>query len=379
YLKTKSTVEAVFVYETIVYNGFSNRLGYKDHHNLFRLALVDVAKYRKVIIKIRHQLAENGFVPTEYFLNEYIVCCAKWGDIDVALKSLQECLNEGLCVSTTTWEELLSFYLSGPDRQAWKDGVRLWKKLKSQIPVVRPSASIYLKTMQLYSKLGDGEGTAQVYAEAEDNLERLLQTQLDRSGSIDSQGWKADMHTQLFNAYLGSFKDPVLLEKALQEYQDFFDSGTLQNTKSAANTYSILFRLLSRLDNPHLQGIYAAKLWQDMEHAAVTPDYLHYSRMMAFQSDADELRRIYRSATSTLRIGLASSKRQALDSSFLTSLSRHSSIEAFAALREHRDTPGLRKPLRLVYVQLSERLRDAGYAGEAQQVETWLQVDQTHN
>jgi hypothetical protein len=375
YLRTKSTSEAVFVYETIIFNGISNRLEYKDHHNLFRCCLSDVVKNQEVIIKIRHQLEEHGFFPTEYFLNEYMGCLMKWGHLEAALKSLKECLDEKMTVYPRSWEAFFAFYLFQNDENSWNRGVALWTKMNGQVPIIRPSSTIYIQIMNLYAKLSQNEKAYQVYVEAEDNISRLLHVQSKRSEVEDSETARSEMHTQFFNAYLVSFTEVQQIDDIHNAFRDYFESGAMKTTKAASQTFNILFKMVSKLSEVDKQYQYASGYWGDMELLGIRPDYLHYSRMISFQKNKDELEMLYREAISSLNIGISSSKRQALNSTYIATMSYLDPLFAFESLSDQRNDKEMKKPLRLAHIQLYEQLLQSHHDEEAQKVKEWTIQD----
>ena len=355
YLKTKSTAEAVFVYETILYNGIGNQLVYKDHHNLFRLLLKDPQRYKETILKIRHEMMNNLLLPTDYFINEYICCCIQWGEFDSALSILDECIKDQVCVSLQTWQELLKYHLASNDSEKWKNGILLYEKIANSTPTVRPSSQIYIQIMNLFTKLGQKEKVKNLFFEAEDNLERLVSVQAKRmkyEEEKELETWKANIHTQLFNAYLNSFLDDS--QKVVKEYSAFAESGILKMAvKVAPNTFHLLFKSLQFIDSSVERGVFLKIYRDEMIKNNVKANYLHYSVMIEYASDVEEMKSLYKNATTNGGAHIPPSKLSHLDTSFisaLTSLDPNHGLEALQQVH-HRNQQGIemKKPMRFVY------------------------------
>lgn len=321
-------------------------------------------------------MAQQSIPPTQYFLNEYIVCCIKWGELKTALSCIQECLDDGtIQVLPVTWDQLFIHYSNQKSREAWLEGISVWEtKFKRALPLLQPSTSTYLKIMELYTKLQRPQDTRNVYIDADENINRLLVSHCKRFGLDDDVEWKANTQTRFFNAHLSSLASTKQLDLVVEEYTDFLKTGTLQLAKKAAlDTFHILFRVGS--PDPS-SPLYAKKLWQDMiQQLHLTPDYLLYSRMISLLANQAEMSEMYREATTTLSLHIGSFKRQAIDSSFISAITRIDSRKGMETLEEIRSIEGARFPLRLTYNGLIEKLQSEGHNEEAKKVSEWLQKD----
>lgn len=387
-MKTKSTSEAIYVYETIIYNGISNLLVYKDHHNLFRLLLKDPVQNKEAILKIRHEMANNSFIPTAYFMNEYLVCCLKWGELKSALDVLQTAFEERIAISLNTWQEVFEYHIKLNDWNSWNDAIALYMKLEAATPLVRPSLTIYLQVMALYTKLGQRAMVEQVYFEAaEDNLERLVGSQIKRMKwareDEETIVWRANARTSLFNAYINSFLFDW--KRVNEEFKEFANTGSLLKmaVKSSPGTFHLLFKSLEFVESePEEKN----RLFQEYKHAllsegfVVKTDYLHYSLMIEHAATVEEIRSLYRDATTNGVVHVPPSKVAHLDTSFVSSLAGIDPVKGLEALEQvlDRSVPttadgtDYKKPYRFVYLKLIDAFQSRGDLERAARVETLL-------
>lgn len=361
YIATKSPEEAIHVYQTLVENGISNRLNYKDHHNLFRLLLKDIVKYRTGIALIRSQMREHNHAPTEYFLNEYTVCCALWGNMEASLASLQELLDADLVVQLNTWNCMFQYYNSQKEVQKWQEGIALWLKLGAVVPIVRPNGSIYLRVMDLYTKLMDLAAVERVYVETEENISRLHALHCRRMEKDEDSEWMQNLSIRFFNARLGAMTSLGQEVEAIEQYKEFRNEGRVIG-KDAPTTFYIMLKVAKNVEE-------GGNYWKDMETLHIEADYLHYSRMIGLTENVARVKELYRLAATTLKLKIGGSKRKALDSSFMSALIKLDLNEAVEQMNRFGDERLLYK---LVYLQLKDKAEETQDQSLLSKISKWM-------
>jgi tetratricopeptide (TPR) repeat protein len=370
YLKTHSRLEAIHVYKKLVEIGLTNRLEYKDFHNLFRLLLQNPKLYRKVIVQIRDQIVNNGLVPTVYFDNEYLACLIKWNNIIAARQVLDELLRLEKKVDLHSYELFLEFYLK---RKQYTDALEIVEKIKVGRPLTRPSMGIYLKIMDVYTGLGNAKECLQVYLDGEENLERLYVNHLEATSQADDERWKVDNRIQLFNAYINCLSTVDEYQKILEMYKDFKEEGWLVKSKSSANTFHIILKSIHaglQDGTLTLEDDQLDKYWGDLVRICVL-DYLHYARYMTLVRSIGVLDELYRNSSLTLNISIHGSKRQAIESAYLASIVDLDFERAIDEMNRVRKSQ-TRKPMRFVYYKF---LRLARERGNEKVVQKWMEED----
>ncbi len=351
---------------------------YKDHHNLFRLLLKDPIEHKETILKIRHEMLNNSLLPTEYFINEYLCCCIKWGELDSALKLLDECLKDQIAISLQSWQALMKCHVVSNDPEIWKKGISLYEKVVNATPAVRPNAQIYIQVMTLFTKLNLNEKVEEGYFEAEENLERLVHAQSKRmhcENELELSIWRANTHVQFFNAFLNSFLDNP--QKIKNEYSEFSGCGILKMaTKEAPNTFNLLFKNLkfvsANSDRRELLEFYRDELKKN----EIKATYLHYSLMIEYSSDSEKIKYLYNQATTNGGAHIPPSKLPHLDTSFISALTRIDPKQGLDALQliHQRNASDLdaKKPMRFVYQKLIDQFQTLGDEENASMAEFLL-------
>jgi tetratricopeptide (TPR) repeat protein len=359
YLNTKQTKEALHVYNTIIENGFSNRLKYHDHHCLFHMCLRDVHEWKNGILQIHHQLQLHGYEPTENYLNEYLVCCTKWGNVEASMEALDAIRDAKCQVLISSWDHLLGLCLSMENAPMWEKGVELWQQLISAIPVSRPSRRTYLHVMALHMKLGNTSQALDTYYEAEENLSRLAMEYEDKAkcSEAESMHWKINQHIIFAASIMDHLVEVGKFSEAHDLYAEVYPlliSSQSKKLKHAVNLYHILLKMLERAPTDSMEKLNL--YWEQMMDLQLEPDHLLYSRKLSLLRDLTDIEETYRLALTSLTLRPGTSKRQALDSSYLLSMCRNGYIDRSLQILEELRSQETKRPIKLAYYNLIDQL-----------------------
>jgi tetratricopeptide (TPR) repeat protein len=378
YLNTKQTKEALYVYNTIIENGFANRLKYHDHHCLFHMCLRDVNEWKQGILQIHHQLQLHRYEPTENYLNEYLICCTKWGNAEASMEALNA-IKEAKCqVLISSWDHLLNLYLEKQEQSMWEKGVELWKQLKASVPVCRPSRRTYLHAMALYIKLGDTPEVLNTYYEAEENLSRLAMEHEDKSNctELESEQWKLNQHTVYAAQVMDHLVDTGKFAEAHDLYSELYPlliSAQSRKLKYGLNLYHILLKMLQRMKLETDEKL--NQYWEQMKDLDLEPDHLLYSRKLSLLRNLPDIEETYRLALTSLPLKPGSSKRQAIDSSFLLSMCHNGYIDRCLEVFDEIQLQQTKRPIKLVYFTLIDNLIERKRADDCHRLHKCLLED----
>ncbi|KAJ3253518.1 hypothetical protein HK103_000487 [Boothiomyces macroporosus] len=352
YIKTKSYNEAVFVYQLVVKNGIANRLNYSHHHTLFHLLLKRAEEFKSTIQLIYEQLILYKFEPTENFLNDYLICLVKWGDVNQARQLMDQMQKDNLQIQIPVWSYLFKYYNRQVGLAVWKEGIELYEQFEKIIPKQRPDRATYISVMDLYKKLGNLENVYNVYLKADENVPRLYSMQVKRTGEKNPY-WAEETKLQFFNCYLAAVNN-LKPDNVLEVFDDMYQTGIFNfPIPSRQASFHIIFRYLSELPattpEEQLSIINSTKKYYGYHKDCKLPlDYILYGRLISLQKEEKNIFEWYRLAITLLDLRPGTLKRQTVDSALVQTLfnigSIEKALEAFQAQREYT-----RKPVKKVY------------------------------
>lgn len=319
--------------------------------------MTNARRHKDALIDLNLQLRINNLVPSENFLNCYLVCATKWNDETTAMNFFAELQKGKLVIDRETWEALLSLFSVSKDKSKWAWGLELWELFKSQQPMQRPSRLIYLRVFDLLIKSKNLQGTLSLYNEACDDVIRLHRSHQSKAKGKDKQ-FGLDTRIRFFNAYLSALMEAGNFEEAKQFAHSFQQEGYLSKASKLASitdSFQLLIKLAFKL-NDSAMGV---RLHQEMRDRAIELDHVMFGRLISlagFSKDEERAISLFDSAMVRLQIQPGTMKHRAIHETLAMALASFAPTKAFGTLMNIISESGENPPLRATYYHMMDHL-----------------------